>query len=163
MEGLVLLYAVVLHWLSPLGPRYRGMQMRPFLPTLIAILLLTDHAPAQQRAGVGCVDSRFFFVRNGITTVAAHTRTGQPCQIGFGARRADFSEGGSDIDALQIVTRPQNGVLGASSKEEHRRYVAYMPRAGFVGQDHFELFIRFVPAGGGAYTTQIKVNMNVTP
>ena len=29
--------------------------MRPFLPTLIAILLLTDHAPAQQRAGVGRV------------------------------------------------------------------------------------------------------------
>jgi hypothetical protein len=139
------------------------MQMRLFLPALVAILLLTDHARAQPRPNVGCVDGRFFFVRNGTTTIAAHTRMGQPCQIGFGARRSDFNEGGSDIDALQIVVRPRNGILGASAKEEHRRYVAYMPRAGFVGQDQFELFIRFIPAGGGTYTTQLKVNMNVTP
>jgi len=139
------------------------MQMRPFLSAVIAILLLTDHARVQPGPGVGCVHGGFSFVRNGITRLAAQTRMGQPCQIGFGARRSDFSEGGSDIDALQIVVRPQNGVLGTSAKEEHRRYVAYVPRAGFVGQDQFELFIRFIPAGGGTYTTQLKVNMNVTP
>ena len=111
--------------------------MRFFLHLIIAIPLLTNHAIAQQRPGVGCVNSRFTFARNGTRTISAHTRMGQTCQIGFGARKSDFSEGGSDIDALQIVVRPQNGVLGTSKKEEHRRYIAYMPRAGFVGQDYF--------------------------
>jgi hypothetical protein len=69
---------------------------------------------------------------------AKDTREGQPCQISFGLR-------GSNIETLRIVARPAHGVLGASEKEENRRYVAYVPGAGFVGRDRFELFARFIP------------------
>lgn len=133
------------------------MRMR-LLPAASVILLLSNQlARAQAPAGVGCVGHPFDLVRDGITNVEAHTRAGQPCQIGFGLR-------GSNIEALRIVERPAHGILGASEKEENRRYVAYAPQVGFVGRDRFEVSIRFTPPGRVlTFTTRLIVDMNVTP
>jgi hypothetical protein len=135
-----------------------AMQMRLFLLVAGAALLPADQlARAQSRPSVGCIGHFFNFVRDGITNLEGHTRAGQPCQIGFGLR-------GSNIERLRIVTRPAHGILGASEKEENRRYVAYIPQAGFAGRDRFELFVRFVPPDGtGTYTSRLIVNMNVIP
>jgi|SRR5215470_9665560 len=117
-----------------------------------ASFLSTQSAPAQG----GCVGQRFSFVPNGITHVDGNTRAGQPCQIGFGLA-------GTDIEALRIVVRPSHGVVGASAKEANRRYIAYAPSTGFVGQDRFELHVQFTPVGGTSTTTRVKVEINVTP
>jgi hypothetical protein len=93
---------------------------------------------------------------NGITHVEGTTHEGQPCQMVFGLL-------GSDIEMVRITVRPSHGILGASEKEANRRYVAYAPRAGFVGHDRFEVFIRATTPRGMTYTTRIKVEMNVTP
>ena len=135
------------------------MRMRLFLLSVSAILLLADQARAQPRTGV-CTDGSFDFVRNGTTHVEGHTSAGQPCQIGFGLR-------GGIVETLQIVVRPAHGGLGASGKQENRRFVAYVPAHGFVGHDRFEVFVRItppgVPPGSATYTSRIKVEMNVTP
>lgn len=108
------------------------------------------------RADVGCVGHRFFAVPNGITYVEGNTRAGQPCQIAFGL--------GGDMEALQIIVRPLHGVLGASQKEGNRRFIAYVPRAGFVGRDRFEVHLQYRPPGGASsLMTRVKVEMNVTP
>jgi hypothetical protein len=142
--------------LVPIDERVRicdAMQTKPILVALAGALLL----PAQSvRADVGCVGHRFFFVPNGITHVEGHTRAGQPCQIGFGLT-------GTDIGALRIVVRPSHGALGASEKEANRRYIAYVPSAGFVGRDRFELHIQFTRVGGRPSTTRVKVEVNVVP
>jgi len=109
------------------------------------------------RANVGCVDHPFSFVPNGRTYVAARTRMGQPCQMGFGIR-------GSNIETLRIIVRPSHGVLGSSAQEANRRYIAYVPSAGFIGRDRFEVHIQYMPPGiPRSLTTWIDVEMNVTP
>ena len=109
------------------------------------------------RADTGCIDHRFPLVPSGIATVEGRTRAGQPCQIGFGLA-------GANIEALQIIARPSHGVLGASTKEANRRYIAYAPSAGFVGRDRFEVHIQYMPPGSAlSVTTRVKVEMNVTP
>jgi hypothetical protein len=134
------------------------MRMRLLLPAVGAVLLLSDQSPrAQSNSGVGCINGGFLAVHNGTTYLEGHTRAGQPCQIGFGML------GYADITALQIVVRPTRGVLGASEKEGTRRYVAYVPRAGFVGHDRFEVFIVTTPPGRPSWTSRIKVEMSVTP
>jgi hypothetical protein len=135
-----------------------AMRLRLFFSMIIAFLCVADPpAHAQPRPGTGCIGHFFNLVRNGITNLEAHTREGQPCQIGFGLR-------GSNIETLRIVMRPAHGVLGASEKEQNRRYVAYAPRAGFVGRDRFELLVRFMPPDGtGTYTSRLIVDMNVMP
>jgi hypothetical protein len=70
--------------------------------------------------------------------VEASTRAGHPCQITLGLL-------GANVSALEIIVRPAHGILGASEKEENRRYVAYVPQAGFVGHDRFEIFFRYSP------------------
>jgi hypothetical protein len=133
--------------------------MRLFLPAIVGVALLAPpSARAQSSTGIGCVGHHFDLVPNGITNVDAHTRTGQPCQIGFGMM-------GGNVEALQIDIRPAHGVLGASEKEANRRFVAYAPQAGFVGRDQFEVSVRITPPRRGVptYTTRLKVNMNVTP
>ncbi len=135
------------------------MQMRVFQSAVIGVVLLANPpARAQSATGTGCVGHHFDLVRDGITNVEAHTRAGQPCQIGFGML-------GGNVDALQIVVRPAHGVVGASEKEANRRFVAYAPQAGFVGRDRFEVFVRITPPRRGVppYTSRIRVNMNVTP
>jgi hypothetical protein len=52
----------------------------------------------------------------------ASMRAGHRCQISLGLT-------GDNISALEIIVRPVHGVLGASEKEENRRYVAYVPQA----------------------------------
>jgi hypothetical protein len=133
------------------------MRTSLLLPAAIVFLLLGDQwACAQSRTGVECTDS-VGFVPNGITHREAHTSAGQPCQMGFGMM-------GGNIEELQIVVRPGHGVLGVSKKEENRRYIAYVPQAGYVGRDRFEVFVRFTPLGHDmTYTTRMKVEMNVTP
>jgi hypothetical protein len=124
-------------------------------PAALASALLLSVQSA--RADVGCVGHRFFFVPNGITYVEGSTRTGQPCQFGFGLA-------GSNIEEVRIIVRPLHGVLGTSAKEANRRYVAYAPSVGFVGRDRFEVHIQYMPPGRAtSLTTRVKVEMNVAP
>jgi hypothetical protein len=133
------------------------MRMRLFLAAVIAILLVADQsAHAQTRPG-RCADAPFTFVRNGTTHLEGYTTAGHPCQVGFGMM-------GGNVEALQVVVRPTHGMLGTSEKEANRRFVAYAPKAGFVGRDRFEVFARITPARGGpAYTTRLIVEMIVIP
>lgn len=129
------------------------MRTRVVLAALAATVLL-PHPSA--RAEIGCVSGRFSLKRDGITYVGGSTRAGQPCQIAFGVA-------GSNIEALQTVVKPTHGVLGASAKENNRRYIAYAPSPGFVGRDRFEVYVQFMPVGGGSFATTVKVEMNITP
>jgi hypothetical protein len=134
--------------------------MRSLLTAVIAVLVLADQpARAQSRTAI-CASGHFDLVRNGTTYVEGHTNAGQPCQIGFGMR-------GGDVEELQIVVRPSHGGLGASGKQENRRFVAYVPASGFVGHDRFEVLVRItppgMPPGPRTFTSRIKVEMNVTP
>ncbi len=137
-----------------------AVRMRLSLPVVIAILVLADQPARAQSRTAGCAGGRFDIVRNGTTYVEGHTSAGQPCQIGFG-----FS--GGDVETLEIVVRPAHGGLGATGKQENRRFVAYVPAHGFVGHDRFEVFVRVtprgVPPGAATFTSRIKVEMNVTP
>jgi len=110
------------------------------------------------RADSRCVDNWFPFVPNGTTYAEGNTRAGQPCQMGFGVR-------GANIEALRTIVRPSHGVLGSSDKEGNRRYIAYAPKAGFVGRDRFEVHIQYTLPGHASLTltTRVKVEMNVTP
>jgi hypothetical protein len=135
-----------------------AVQMPLFLFGAIAVLAVQS-AQAQPRTA-GCIGHFFHLVHDGTTSVEGHTSAGQPCQVGFGLR-------GDDIEMLQIAVRPAHGGLGASSKQENRRFVAYVPAQGFVGHDRFELLVRVTPVGrpGGlvTFTSRIVVEMNVTP
>src|SRR5215467_5827870 len=108
------------------------MQTKIALSALTATLLVP--LPLA-RADVGCFGYVFRFVPDGTTNAEGRTRTGQPCQMGFGVL-------GADIEDLQIIVRPSHGVLGISKKEANRRYVAYAPTSGFVGHDRFEVFVQ---------------------
>ena len=137
-----------------------AIRMRSFLPAVIAVLVLTDQpARAQPRTAV-CTSGYFDLVHNGTTSVEGRTSAGQPCQIGFGLR-------GGDVETLEIVVRPAHGGLGATGKQENRRFVAYVPAHGFVGHDRFEVFVRIaprgMPSGPATFMSRIKVEMNVTP
>ena len=134
--------------------------MRLFLPAVIAILVLPDQPARAQLQTARCIGSNWNLVLNGTTNVEGHTTAGQPCQIGFGLR-------GGDVETLDIVVRPAHGGLGASGKQENRRFVAYVPANGFVGRDRFEVFVRITPPGmlpgRRTFTSRVKVEMNVTP
>src|SRR6266852_9718946 len=121
------------------------MQTKLILAALAATFLL----PAQSvpvGADVGCVGQLPFFVPNGTTYVAGNTRAGQPCQIGLGLQ-------GGNVEVLRITVRPLNGVLGLSGQDANRRYIAYAPSAGFVGRDHFEVYLQVVLRGRTLPTT----------
>ena len=137
-----------------------ALRMRLFLPLLIAILVLVDQSAWAQPRTAACIGGGFDMVRNGTTYVEGHTSAGQPCQIGFGMR-------GGDVEALQIVVPPAHGGLGASGRQENRRFVAYVPAHRFVGHDRFEVLVRItppgMPSGPATYTSRIKVEMNVSP
>jgi hypothetical protein len=132
--------------------------MRSVLPVVIAILPLADQPARAQTRTPGCIGHYYDLVRNGTTSVEGHTSAGQPCQMGFGLR-------GGDVESLQIVMEPAHGGVAASGKQDNKRFLAYFPRAGFVGRDRFELLVRITPPGRptATYTTRIKVEMNVTP
>jgi hypothetical protein len=135
------------------------MQMRLLLSAAGAILLLGGHpARSQSSTGSGCGVDSFPLLFNGVANVEAQTRSGRPCQIAFGLM-------GTDVTAVQVMERPAHGILGASAKEENRRYIAYAPQAGFAGHDRFEVLVRWVPTGhhGAQFFnfTLIKVEMNV--
>jgi hypothetical protein len=80
--------------------------------------------------------------------------------MGFGFR-------GGDVEALQIAVQAAHGGVATSGKQENKSFLAYFPKAGFVGRDQFELFVRITPPGAlpgrATYTSRIKVYMNVTP
>jgi hypothetical protein len=134
-----------------------AMRMRLFLLVVIAILLTTEQgASAQSRTGGRCIPHDWRFAVNSVTQVEGTTHEGQPCQMAFGLL-------GNDIEMVRITARPSHGMLGASEKEANRRYIAYAPRAGFVGHDRFEVFVRGTTPRGMTFTAQIKVEMNVTP
>jgi hypothetical protein len=134
--------------------------MQSVLPAVTAVLLLADQPVRAQPRTPGCVGHFYDLVRNGTTSVEGHTSAGQPCQMGFGLR-------GGDVEALQIVMQPAHGGVGASGKQENKRFIAYFPKAGFVGHDRFELLARITPRGAvpgnATYTSRIKVDMTVTP
>jgi hypothetical protein len=134
------------------------MRSRLFLSAVIAVLPPAGQPARAQAAGAACADGDgTYLLRDGIRNVQGHTRAGQPCQMGFGLR-------GPNIVALEILVRPEHGVLGVSGKEDNRRYIAYAPQKGFAGRDRFEVFIRFTPAGSSRIDfTRVKVEMNVTP
>jgi hypothetical protein len=136
-----------------------AIRMRSFLPAVIAVLVLADQPARAQLRTAGCI-GQWDLVPNGTTFVEGHTTAGQPCQIGFGLR-------GGNVETLEIVVRPAHGGLGASGKQENRRFVAYVPAQGFVGHDRFEVFVRItprgMPPGPATFTSRIKVEMNVTP
>jgi hypothetical protein len=137
-----------------------AVRMRLSLPAVIAILVLADQPARAQLQTARCIGGNWDLVPNGTTFVEGHTSAGQPCQVGFGQR-------GGDVETLQIVVRPAHGGLGASGKQENRRFVAYVPTHGFVGHDRFEVFVRItppgMPPGPGTFTSRVKVEMNVTP
>jgi len=138
-----------------------AVRIRLYLPVVIAILVVVGHQPARaQPRTAGCFGGAVDFVPNSTMLVAGHTTAGQPCQIGFGLR-------GGNVETLQIVVRPAHGGLGASGKQENRRFVAYVPAHGFVGRDRFEVFVRItprgMPPGPATFTLRMKVEMNVTP
>jgi len=118
-----------------------------------ALLLLAQSAPVS----AACVGQIPRFVPDGTTYGAGSTRVGQPCQFGFGLQ-------GGTVQVLRVTVRPLHGVLGVSGQEDNRRYVAYAPKAGYVGSDRFELFLQVVQRGHTAPTmTRIRVDMTVTP
>jgi hypothetical protein len=139
---------------------FGAVRMRSLLPAVIAVLVLADQPARGQQQTAGCIGGNWDLVPNGTTFVEGHTRAGQPCQVGFGMR-------GGDVEALEIVVRPAHGGLGASGKQENRRFVAYVPTHGFVGRDRFEVFVRItprgMPPGPRTFTSRVKVEMNVTP
>jgi len=137
-----------------------AVRIRLYLPVVIAILVVVDQPVRAQPRTAGCFGGAVDFVPNSTMLVAGHTTAGQPCQIGFGLR-------GGNVETLQIVVRPAHGGLGASGKQENRRFVAYVPAHGFVGRDRFEVFVRItprgMPPGPATFTLRMKVEMNVTP
>jgi hypothetical protein len=139
---------------------FGAVRMRLFLPLFFAILVLADQSARAQLQTARCIGGNWNLVPNGTTYVEGHTNAGQPCQIGFGMR-------GGDVEALEIVVQPAHGGLGASGKQENRRFIAYVPTHGFVGRDRFEVFVRVTPPGmlpgPRTFTSRIKVEMNVTP
>ncbi|HSV23638.1 MAG TPA: hypothetical protein VLJ17_11485 [Xanthobacteraceae bacterium] len=123
---------------------------------LVLMALTTALLLPAPSAHAGCIGHRVFAVPNGVTNVEGGTRAGQPCEIAFGL--------GGDIEALQIIVRPSHGVVGTSAKEGNRRYIAYVPSAGFVGSDRFEADVRYRPPGRtSSLMTRYKVEMHVTP
>lgn len=128
--------------------------MRRELVLALTTTLLLSVASAH--AAVRCIEGTSFFVPNGTTYAEGSTRAGQPCQIGFGLF-------GGNIEELRILVRPIHGVLGSSDKEANRRYIAYLPKTGFVGRDRFEVHIQYAPPGRASLTTLFKVEMNVVP
>jgi hypothetical protein len=137
-----------------------AMRMRSFLPAVITVLVLAGQPACAQPRTAGCAGVHWDLVPNGITFLEGHTTAGQPCQLGFGLR-------GGNVETLQIIVQPAHGGLGASGKQENRRFVAYVPAQGFVGHDRFEVFVRItrpgMPPGPATFTSRIKVEMNVTP
>ena len=135
-------------------------RMRLSLAAVITVLVLAGQPACAQPRTAGCAGVHWDLVPNGITFLEGHTTAGQPCQLGFGLR-------GGNVETLQIVVQPAHGGLGASGKQENRRFVAYVPAHGFVGHDRFEVFVRVtprgVPPGAATFTSRIKVEMNVTP
>jgi hypothetical protein len=129
------------------------MRMERPLTALAGALLLPV---SSAHAGVGCLDSRWFWAPYGVTHAVGSTRASTPCQLSFGER-------GGIIEALRIVARPSHGTLGAAAPEGSRRYLAYVPANGFVGHDRFELHIQVTPRGGTSMTTRFQVEMDVTP
>jgi hypothetical protein len=153
--------ARALHLLIPPAVEMSGaIRMRSFLPAVITVLVLAGQPARAQPRTAGCAGSHWNLVLNGITFLEGHTTAGQPCQLGFGLR-------GGNVETLEIVVRPAHGGLGASGKQENRRFVAYVPASGFVGHDRFEVFVRItppgMPPGPATFTSRIKVEMNVTP
>ena len=136
------------------------VRMRSFLPAVITVLVLAGQPACAQPRTAGCAGVHWDLVPNGITFLEGHTTAGQPCQLGFGLR-------GGNVETLQILVQPAHGGLGASGKQENRRFVAYVPAHGFVGHDRFEVFVRItrpgMPPGPATFTSRIKVEMNVTP
>ena len=136
------------------------VRMRSFLPAVITVLVLAGQPACAQPRTAGCAGVHWDLVPNGITFLEGHTTAGQPCQLGFGLR-------GGNVETLQIIVQPAHGGLGASGKQENRRFVAYVPAQGFVGHDRFEVFVRItrpgMPPGPATFTSRIKVEMNVTP
>jgi len=129
------------------------MRTKLVLAILTAPSLLS--APAA-RADIRCIDHHVPGVPGGTAYAEGKTRTGQPCQIGFGLL-------GANVEALRIIVRPLHGILGMSEKEANRRYIAYMPATGFVGHDRFEVYVQYTPPGRAPLTTRFRVEMNVTP
>jgi hypothetical protein len=126
--------------------------MRLFLPAVIAVLLLAGQPASAYATPTGCV-STFGLKRDSIRNVVARTRPGQPCQIILGWR--------SRVDVVQIVEPPAQGAVGAPEKEGERRRFAYVPRAGFIGHDRFEVYVRYTPFVK-TYYTLLKIDMDVT-
>jgi len=137
-----------------------AIRMRSVLPAVITVLVLAGQPARAQPRTAGCAGGHWDLVPNGITFIEGHTTAGQPCQLGFGLR-------GGDVEALQIVAPPAHGGLGASGKQENRRFIAYVPASGFVGHDRFEVLVRItppgMPSGPRTFTSRVKVEMNVTP
>jgi hypothetical protein len=137
-----------------------AVRMRLSLPAVLAVLVLAGQPACAQPRTAGCAGVHWNLVPNGITSLEGHTTAGQPCQLGFGLR-------GGNVETLDIVVPPAHGGLGASGKQENRRFVAYVPASGFVGHDRFEVFVRItppgMPSGPRTFTSRIKVEMNVTP
>lgn len=126
--------------------------MRSFSAAFVIVILLLacQSAPAD----VGCLISKTGWVPNGVTYVQGRTRVGQPCQMVLGRL-------GADIDAVRTAVRPSHGILGSSTKEGNRHYLAYVPKSGFVGLDHFEVDFQYTPRGGSPLMTRMSVQMNV--
>jgi hypothetical protein len=124
---------------------------------LAALAAISLMLALSARAQTTCVDKWFAFVPNGVASAEGHTRSGQPCQMTFGVR-------GANIEALRTTVRPSHGILGSSEKEGNKRYIAYAPKAGYVGRDRFEVYIQYTPAGAASsLMTRVRVEMNVTP
>jgi len=130
------------------------MQTKLILAGLAATLLLPISSARAQV--IGCV-SRAWLWTPGVTHASGHTLPGTPCQLGLG-------EWGGIIESLRIVARPSHGILGTAAPEANRRYLAYVPAAGFAGHDRFELYVQVIPPWSRTpLTTRFIVDMDITP
>lgn len=109
---------------------------------LLGLLLITERAQAQT------CQYRVKFCNNCDTVTTIGTRKDRPCSIKFWiVNGAIFSQ--------KVLKRPRGiyGTIGSTSG-------AYKPPPGFIGQDYFEVQVRYERSGTN-YTTTLKTTVDV--
>lgn len=112
-------------------------------------------SPAHADKG-DCVVPHFKFNAAGETWATMSLRRGVVCPLSFWM--ASSTKGLAGIISSTIVVRPKNGMLG----EHDVRLYAYKADENFVGNDEFEISIRYnLDDGEGDHETLLKMNVSV--
>jgi hypothetical protein len=88
-------------------------------------------------------------------TVLGQTRRDSICVIRLGYR--------TQVDDVRVTLRASNGIYGTGRKIEALQHTAYRPNPGFVGQDQFELEVRYTDERRNSQTARLRFVITVLP